>query len=226
MPGRTGGSSRQPLHEGHLTFPGRSACQQSCHADIFLQVLPMNSASPGNQPPVLALFGRSVQESGIPGEGNGEGSAIVQLDRQRVRRNRHVFSKGDFHLNRGSTHSKPPSSPRGVLRRDSKFGRFLRGKIPSLFAIGWDRARILRSYPPAKRVHGEARRGRRQKRKSGTAPPATPLVSIHYNLVRCRVATEKGMFRHGFCSSLGKNPSRARQQADPRFISRGRLSAS
>ena len=178
---RSRSSSCEPLLKRQLTFPGGPSGEQSCDADILVQVLPMDSSPPANQPPVFALLGRGMQQSGVPVQGNREGPAIAQFHIQRVRPYRYVLGMGDCDLNRGSTHPKPPSVPCGVLLPGSESERSLRGRIPRCLAIGPDSARTLRFCPLAQHAHGAAHRGQRRKRKSGTAPPATPSALFHYN---------------------------------------------
>lgn len=69
---------------------GCDSAQQSLHAQILVEVRPVDSLPVAEQSPVLSLERIRVQESGEPDQGHAHSPAVREGDRQLVVANRHL----------------------------------------------------------------------------------------------------------------------------------------
>ena len=81
--------------------------QQTFDADVLVEIGPLNSVAISQQRTILALCGRCVQQSWIPGQGNAKLAAGDKVN------NQIIFSDGDspccrFGFKVQSTHAMPP----------------------------------------------------------------------------------------------------------------------
>lgn len=52
--------------------------------DVFIQCVPVQTVTESNKLPVRAFSPRGIQQSGIPGQRNGQAAPIIQFYRKRV----------------------------------------------------------------------------------------------------------------------------------------------
>jgi len=74
--------SLEPAAKGVLRFARSAARQQAFHADVFIQIGPMNSIS--NPSPAISFIRRALLKSRIPSKWNSNRSAVTQIDDQAV----------------------------------------------------------------------------------------------------------------------------------------------
>ena len=77
---------REPPAKGLLTLPGRPSRKESFNTDILVQVRPVDTLSPTNEPPIAPLFFSGMYQSGIPGQWDSDSPAISKLYGQRILR--------------------------------------------------------------------------------------------------------------------------------------------
>jgi len=65
--------------KGILSLAGLSAGQETFHADIFIQVGPVNSRAVSDKTLVRAFAYRAVRQTGKPGERHGNRPAIRKI---------------------------------------------------------------------------------------------------------------------------------------------------
>jgi hypothetical protein len=79
----------EPSLQGSLTLSGVMSRQETFYTDVFVELGPVDSFSPPNKAPFLALRGPSVRKTRVPLEGHREGAPISEINYK------HVFSNGD-----------------------------------------------------------------------------------------------------------------------------------
>ena len=55
----------------------------SLHAEVFVQIGPMNAIAFADQFPVISFFGRSIQQTGIPDKWGRNAASVRKVDCQR-----------------------------------------------------------------------------------------------------------------------------------------------
>ena len=71
-------------------FGVQSICQQAPNGDVFIQVLPVDSYSTANEPPMSALRGRSAKQARKPFERRRNAASVGESDDNFVVRERNV----------------------------------------------------------------------------------------------------------------------------------------
>jgi hypothetical protein len=74
----------EPAPKGRLDLAGPTARQQAFHADILVQVRPMDSYAATNETPIGPLRWRPVRQARKPSQRHGNGPAIGKIDDQRL----------------------------------------------------------------------------------------------------------------------------------------------
>lgn len=93
----------------YLSWRGRAA-QQAVGAQIFVDLRPVDAVAAAGGLPLGALFRRGGEEAWIPGERDGDGAAVHQIDDQAVRVTADIGDAfiGDLDRN---IHAMPPAAP-------------------------------------------------------------------------------------------------------------------
>jgi hypothetical protein len=113
-------SGGKPLLEGGLTFSRRPACQEAVDADVLVQQVPMNAASPSDQTPAFSFGLCGMHETWKPVERYSEASPVAEFDGERVIRDGNRFYCGNGRFNRQSIHAKPLVVPLHDAERDAE----------------------------------------------------------------------------------------------------------
>jgi len=74
----------EPSRKGFRAFTRHSASQDVLHTDILVQIGPVNSLTSADEPVIGALAGRTLQQSGIPGQWHGNCATVSQINNQCV----------------------------------------------------------------------------------------------------------------------------------------------
>ena len=74
--------SLEPVPKGFLALGGFAARQQALHANILVQLWPMNAFAVRYQSPILAFRERSVRQPGKPGERCCYSSTVLEINNQ------------------------------------------------------------------------------------------------------------------------------------------------
>lgn len=90
----------EPTVKRRLTFAGRFAGQKTIHADVLVQIRPVNARTATDQAPPAALFGRAVNQPWKPRERYDDGAAVGKLHRDRFVGQLYVKCKGALRFNR------------------------------------------------------------------------------------------------------------------------------
>ena len=77
-------ASFNPSLEGLLTFPWGPPQKDILHANIFIQVRPMDSFPFPNKPPMAAFLGGPLHQSWIPGNGHRDRPPIGEVDHEAI----------------------------------------------------------------------------------------------------------------------------------------------
>lgn len=77
-------SGGEPLLKGGLAFPRWFAGQEAIDADVLVEPVPMDAASPPDQPPAFPFRLCRMYEAREPIERHGEASPIAEFHGQRV----------------------------------------------------------------------------------------------------------------------------------------------
>jgi len=94
----------EPTFQRRLTFAGRLAGQEIVHADVFIQVRPVDPASVADQSPVTALVGRAVRQTRIPNDGRGNLATVGQIDEHRLVVDLNACGRWNLGFSRGRIH--------------------------------------------------------------------------------------------------------------------------
>ena len=86
-----GPASEEPFLKRRLAFTGWSACEEVLDADVFVELVPVNSVPSADQSPALTFYGCGMNEARKPSQWHGQAPSIAQLDGERVFRHRHRF---------------------------------------------------------------------------------------------------------------------------------------
>ena len=90
----------EPFFEGTLAFTGGLAGQNIFHADVLVQVRPVDAFAAADEPPLGAFARRAVQQARIPRERRGHGASVGQFQGQRVFGHGDVLRHGFTKFNR------------------------------------------------------------------------------------------------------------------------------
>ena len=58
----------------------RGAAEEAFGGEVFVEVGPMDAVAGAGDLPVGSLGGRGVEESGVPGQGDGDAAAVGEVD--------------------------------------------------------------------------------------------------------------------------------------------------
>jgi hypothetical protein len=83
----------EPAAKGLLRFARATACQQTLHADIFVQVRPMDALAAGDETPVGSLRGRPVRQAREPREWHRDRPAVRKISYESVVAKTNVLSQ-------------------------------------------------------------------------------------------------------------------------------------
>src|ERR1019366_3387024 len=120
------------------------------HADILVQVRPVDSRAAANETPIASLRRCPVRQTREPGQRHGNRPTIVKVDDQRLVARTHALSERFPDLSSRSTHATPsPITPR-CRQREPQSAESPCEKAPSVL----DRARTWPRTLPAPREHG------------------------------------------------------------------------
>ena len=100
----------KPAPKGFWAFTGRPACKQTVHANVFVQVRPVDAFAIADQLPVRAFRGIGIGQTRELGQGHGDRAAIGQAHDQGIFRQRNRGGPWDLCLGRRSSHVTPPSA--------------------------------------------------------------------------------------------------------------------
>lgn len=83
----------EPTLEGALCLGGRAAGKKASHANVFVEIGPVDAFAAPDQAPVHTLRGRAMGKTRVPGQGHADGSAVDEIDDQSLFRDRHALGK-------------------------------------------------------------------------------------------------------------------------------------
>jgi len=135
----------RPAGLSPVTFAGTMSRQQAGHADVLVEIGPMDPLTPADQSPVGALGRCPMGQARIPRQRHRHGTAVRKVDHECVLGDLRALRKGDAGLSRRSSHPNNRTGP------SQNFARFA-----SLFYV---HVRRLTSDLPNRRRTGRARFG-------------------------------------------------------------------
>jgi hypothetical protein len=74
----------EPSAKRRLRLTGSAAREETLHADIFIQIRPMDALATRDQTPVGALLWSPMRQTGEPGEWRRDRSAIRKIQDQSI----------------------------------------------------------------------------------------------------------------------------------------------
>ena len=76
-----------------LCLARRPTGEKASDADVFVEIRPVDAFPAPDQPPVRTLGGRPMYKARVPGQGHANGSAVDEVNHQRVVRDCHLLGK-------------------------------------------------------------------------------------------------------------------------------------
>ena len=77
-------SAGQPFFERLLALARRLPREEPLHADVLVEIGPVDSFTVANEPPFFLFLRASMSEARIPGDRKQDRAAVAQIDCQRV----------------------------------------------------------------------------------------------------------------------------------------------
>ncbi len=100
-------SRLEPAPKGLLSLARPPACQEAFHANILVQVRPVDSHAAANKTPIGSLRRRPVRQAREPGQRRSDCSAIGKIDDQRLVARSHALSNCVPEFSSRNTHAMP-----------------------------------------------------------------------------------------------------------------------
>jgi hypothetical protein len=158
----------EPALERLLALTRRPTSQQVLHADVFINIRPVNSTPRADEAPALTLFHGGVGETRVPRQRRGDRATVRELDRQRVVADDDVDSGRRPGFNWRRTRSTGPRGTRHSLRQAPEYGPTRYAGSRGYVEASRERARTWLLGPPVPRAHGPARHGHPSRRRTDT----------------------------------------------------------
>jgi hypothetical protein len=159
----------EPPSKRRLSLAGPPARQQAFHADILVQVRPVDPSAAANTTPIGSLGRCPVRQTWKPSQRYSNCPAIGKIHDQRLVARSHALSNRFPEFNSRSTHAMPsPITPRFPQQEPQSSESPCvqsRGSTPGVL----NRARTWPRTPPAPREHRAARLDPPSRRKTGMA---------------------------------------------------------
>ena len=158
----------EPSFQRRLALGRRLAENEVFHANVLVQLRPVNSATISDESPILPFLCCPMAKAWKPGQRNGNRATIREFSTDRVIRNDECSHADVLSVNRGRSHSRYPSIEGDVRLQFARAAAIPLPRSPRYVPGGRGQAKTSPRSRHVPHEHAAAPRRHRRRRKSGT----------------------------------------------------------